>query len=323
MKPLRAREKADFYEQIAVLLDAGVPISRAVGMASDHIPRAGARAVVGRCSSRLLAGQTFSDSMAGDPWAWEAFEWSVLAAGEEAGKIGALARELGRYWRMMDETRRLILTGLLYPLLILHVAVVAGAVPVAISGGPRAAAMAVLVPLAVLYAVSWFLWELGTARVGRAWLRHLPLVGRAQSSLHALRFALCLRLQVEAGIPIFTALPRAARAAGGASLGRAADGAVERLRAGESVADVLPMLFSSDRRVPALIATGLESGRVGAVLRAIEEDAAGKWREAMGLLQVWFPRLVYFIAMGFAVWQIARLAAGIYGTYSEAASTPW
>ncbi|HPA20850.1 MAG TPA: type II secretion system F family protein [Verrucomicrobiae bacterium] len=320
---LRARDKADLYEQLAGLLEAGVPISRAVGMLRDRMARGAARSAIGHCSARMSKGETLSAAMLAEPRAWEAFESSVVAAGEEAGRLVPLARELGRYWRKMDETRRRILAGLVYPLLILHVAILAGSVPAAVAGGMGAYTRVVVVSLGVLYAMLWFLWELGNSAAGMLLCSHLPVVGTARSSLRGLRFALCLRLQVEAGIPILTALPRAARAAGGVSLGSRADAAVSRLRTGEPVAEVLPTLFAEDQRLTSLLATGVESGRIVGVLRAIEEDAAARWGESMALLQVWLPRMVYFAAMAFAVWQVARLAAGVYGAYGEAASLEW
>lgn len=318
MKRLSARDKAEFYEQLAALLESGIPIAKAVGMVSDHTARATARAAFERCSLALAEGRKLSDAMGGEPGAWEAFEASVFGAGEESGRMAPLAVELGRYWRTMDETGRLIVAGSVYPLLILHVAILAGNVPTAVTGGLGAFARGVGIALGALYSLAWFLWEFGSSGAGRKLSAHMPVIGEAQSSLRSLRCALCLRLQIEAGVPILTALPRAARAAGGASLGREADEAVKRLRSGEPASEVLPVLFAGDRRMPALLVTGVESGRLGAVLRAIEEDAARRWREAMGLVQLWLPRIVYFAAMAFAVWQISRLAGNIYGTYSEA-----
>ena len=320
---LRAREKADLYEQLAGLLEAGVPISQAVAMLRDRLAGRVGRSVMGRCSVQMSKGETLSAGMLAEPRVWEAFESSVVAAGEEAGWLVPLVRELGRYWRTMDETRRRVLAGLVYPLLILHVAIFAGNVPTAVAGGVGAYTRVVAVSLVVLYSAFWFLWEFGNSAAGVRLCGHLPVIGGALSSLRGLRFALCLRLQVDAGIPILTALPRASRAAGGAALGHRADAAVARLRAGEPVADVLRTLFADDQRLTSLLTTGVESGRIAEVLRAIEDDAAARWGESMALLQVWLPRLVYFAAMAFAVWQIARLAAGVYGAYGEAASLEW
>jgi type II secretory pathway component PulF len=320
MKALRARDKADLYEQLAGLLEAGVPIARAVGMLGDRAGGGAVASALRRCGARMSDGETLSASKAADGGAWQAFESEVVAAGEEAGRMVPLLREMGRYWRMMDETRRRVLAGLVYPMLVLHVAVLAGNVPVAVAGGMGAYARVVAISLFVIYSAMWFVWEFAGSAVGMGLLRRLPVVGTAVSALGALRFALCLRLQVEAGIPILTALPRAALAAGGRALGTRAEGAVRRLRDGAPVGEVLAGLFGGELRLTSLLATGVESGRIVEMLRLIEGDASARWAEAMALLQVWVPRAVYFLAMAFAVWQISRLAAGIYGAYGEAAA---
>lgn len=323
MIAMRARDKADLYEQLAGLLEAGVPITRAVGMLRDSMGGGAVASALRRCGARMSEGETLSASMAADGGAWQAFESEVVAAGEEAGRMVPLVRELGRYWRMMDETRRRVLAGLVYPMLILHVAVLAGNVPVAVAGGMGAYARAVAITLVVMYSAMWFGWEFARSAAGMGLLRRVPVVGGAISALGALRFALCLRLQVEAGIPILTALPRAALAAGGKALGARAEGAVRQLRDGAPVGVVLGGLFEGDLRLTSMLATGVESGRIVEMLRLIEGDASARWAEAMALLQVWVPRAVYFVAMAFAVWQIARLAAGVYGAYGEAASMEW
>lgn len=322
MKAQRAGDKAGSYEQLAGLLDAGIPISRAVVLLRDRMGGA-AGAALGRCARRMSEGETLSAAMAGDPVAWAGFESAVVAAGEEAGRLVPLVRELARYWRMMDETRRRVIAGLIYPLLILHVAILAGNVPVAVAGGAGAYAKVVAIWLLVVYAAAWFAWEAAGSGPGMGLLRRLPIVGGAMSALGRLRFALCLRLQVEAGIPILTALPRAAQASGGAALGARARRAADRLGEGEPIAGVMAELFAGDAALPAMIATGVESGRIVETLKVVEAEASARWEEAMALLQVWLPRAVYFLAMAVAVWQIARLAAGIYGAYGEAASIEW
>lgn len=320
---VRARDKADLYEQLAGLLEAGVPITRAIGMLRDRGAGGSVAPALRRCGARMADGQALSASMASDKAAWQAFESEVVAAGEEAGRMVPLLRELGRYWRMMDETRRRVLAGLVYPMLVLHVAIFAGNVPVAIASGVGAYARVVAVSLALMYAAMWFFWEIGVSRAGLGLLGRLPVFGAAVSALGSLHFALCLRLQVEAGIPILTALPRAALAGGGPAMAARAEGSVRRLRDGAPIGEVMGELFDRDARMPALLATGVESGRISEVLRMIEADASASWAEAMGLLQVWVPRALYFMAMAFAVWQIARLAAGIFGAYGEAASLEW
>lgn len=320
---LRARDKADLYEQLAGLLEAGVPVAQAVGMLRDRMGAGPMASALRRCGARMSDGQTLSASMAADGGTWQAFESEVVGAGEEAGRMVPLVRELARYWRMMDETRRRVLAGLVYPMLILHVAVLAGNVPAAVAGGMGAYARVVAISLVMIYSATWFVWELSGSAIGIRLVRRLPVVGGAASALGALRFALCLRLQVEAGIPILTALPRAALAAGGKALGARADGAVRQLRDGAPVGGVLGELFEGDLRLTSLLATGVETGRIAEMLRLIEGDASARWSEAMALLQVWVPRAVYFVAMAFAVWQIARLAGGIYGAYGEAASLEW
>lgn len=317
---MRADTKADIYEQLASLQAAGIAPLRAIESLRDRPPGREAGRVLGRWAANLRSGASLGGALPVETGKFEPFESAILSAGEESGRLEPLFRELARYWRRVSETRRCVAAGLVYPLLILNVAIIAGNVPVAIGHGAPVFGIRTASALAFLYALVWCGWELAGTPAAGPLLERLPVVGRALRSWRLFRFSLCLRLQVEAGVRILTALPRAFAAAGGPALAARGDDAVRRLSAGEPLGDVLAPLLHAPDRIRSILATGVESGRIPDTLRLLETEAAAAWEDAMNLLQTWLPRIVYFAAIAYAAWQIVAMAGSIANVYRDAAS---
>lgn len=320
---IRAGAKADLYDQLAALQAAGMPPLRTLETLRDRPPSREMGRMLGRWAAKVREGQTFSAALPLGTGGFEPFESAVIAAGEESGRLDALFRELGRYWRRMAETRRRVMAGLIYPLVLLHAAIIAGNVPAGVTGGAAAFAFPTLTALALLYALLWFGWELAGLPAFAAILERLPLAGRTLVSWRLFRFALCLRLQVEAGVRILTAVPRALAAAGGPALAARGEAAVRRLSAGEPLGDVLAPILGAPEGLRSMLATGVESGRLNETLKILETEASAAWEESVALLQTWLPRLIYFAAIAFAAWQIVRLAGSMTGAYKDAATMEW
>lgn len=151
---------AVFHESLAELLRAGMPIAQAVGAAGSaaggsHGGHASAWA------AHCQAGGTLASAMqAGGGRGMEA---ALVEAGERSGRLPELCRLWAGYVRQTLAARRMVLMRLLYPVFLVHLALVVLAVPYVV---PRVMA-GEAVSLAWLFAGPLVLW----AVILGVWLR--------------------------------------------------------------------------------------------------------------------------------------------------------
>lgn len=123
---------ATFHEQLAVTLDAGLPIVQAVQLASDT---AGGdlRAQGKQWSAGCATGQSLTDQLVSQP----PFDIALIKAGETSGRLPEMCRELAAHYRHRIALRTLVIGRLIYPVLLIHVTLLAmGIILVFMRGWP-------------------------------------------------------------------------------------------------------------------------------------------------------------------------------------------
>lgn len=154
MKP-SARKLAAWYYQMAQFLDAGIPLPQAVEECPGVAP-AGRAALV----ERLKAGDSLAQAL-GRSAQWMPEEDRVsLAFAASCGRLPDILRHLSSRRQLQADTARRMLTACIYPLLILHLAVIGGALPNMMSAesglvwDDQVALVRIVLPLAVFWFVA-------------------------------------------------------------------------------------------------------------------------------------------------------------------------
>src|SRR5260221_9508608 len=124
---------ATFYDQLRVLLSAGMPIVQALdlaaGVAASPHRELGRGWSAGCAGGAALAVQL---AQSGEP----PLAVAMVRAGEASGRLPELCGEIAGHCRHAIALRTLVIGRLIYPAGLLHVALVAAAVPaVAMRGG--------------------------------------------------------------------------------------------------------------------------------------------------------------------------------------------
>lgn len=117
---------ATFFDQLRTLLKAGMPIGQALSLAANS---AGSphRQLGHQWSTGCQQGQPLADQMVA---AGEApLEIALVRAGEASGSLPELCGEIASYYRHLLSLRMMVISRLIYPAMLLHVALVAVAVP--------------------------------------------------------------------------------------------------------------------------------------------------------------------------------------------------
>ncbi|MBT7298377.1 MAG: hypothetical protein HN849_02635, partial [Victivallales bacterium] len=119
MPSLKAR--IQFYNTLATLEEAGVPRIRALQTALPYGFAAPAKQMA---HALQVEGITMREAMVQLPRLFSGFECNMVAVGEATGRMDTVCRSLAMWYEFVGSVRSKIISGLLYPLLVYHLAAI-------------------------------------------------------------------------------------------------------------------------------------------------------------------------------------------------------
>ena len=127
-KPHRAAKLEDtltFFHQLSTLVTSGTPLLQALKIAATQCESIKLRAILELITARVAAGSTFHAAAAAYPQIFE-FQWiEAIRTGEVTGKMAQVLVELNKQIRDSRETKRKVKASLMYPCILIVVAVLA------------------------------------------------------------------------------------------------------------------------------------------------------------------------------------------------------
>lgn len=236
----------NFCRYLSVFLTAGVPILEALEIIRSDTPDKKLKRTIADISLALRTGDNLSTSVAAHSKAFPPFFVSMLSSAEETGQLAPVLGQIAAYIERDIEAKRKIKSALIYPAVVVVLAVVAIAVLVGFVL-PRFVTFfkefdaKLPLPTRILIAVSEFTVQYGifialaivvlvvgtgVARVrpkgrlvfDRVLLR-LPLVAKVVTFAVVERFCRILSSMVQAGVPLPVALDLAATGASNRAFG--------------------------------------------------------------------------------------------------------
>ncbi|MEF8704047.1 MAG: type II secretion system F family protein [Candidatus Accumulibacter sp. UW26] len=300
-RPVAARRVAFplrlFSQELAVLLDAGIPLLEALETLCEKESEARVAAVIGALITGLRDGQPLSATLVAQPAAFDTLFCAIIAASERSGQIAAALRQHARYLGWVDELRARIASATIYPLLLLAVG---GAVVMflLLFVLPRFAAvfegqgrdlpwaslalmafgrfagehrLAVLAPAAALPLALFAAWRRSALRNGFAGLLgRSPWIGPRLRVLALARCYRTLAMLLAAGVPAAAAL-HLAGAVIAAPFRPALAAATQRVEEGVRLSDALEAQGLATPVARRMLRVGERSGELAAML---EQTAA-------------------------------------------------
>jgi type II secretory pathway component PulF len=320
------------------LLEAGLPVSRALAAFGDVAPDGWQPALPG-LTAGVREGQSLGAALAASPIEIPLVVIGMVQAGEAGSGLSAAVIRAADLMETAAATRAAIRGALVYPLIL----TVAGSASLALLVGvvlPRfarvladlgaalpATTRAVLdltavvragaLPGAIAVAVGlggWRAW-IGTAS-GRArwdaWLLTLPLVGTIRRAAGSARVSAAVASLLESGVPLAPALLAGARAAGDAALEARLMDARGVVIAGTPLSHALTATHATTPTVVRLVRAGEESGRLAEMLsRAAVLEAERARRLVTGAVRLLEPALILVFG-GIVAFVAAALLQAVY-----------
>lgn len=318
-----ATHKHLFYTELAKLLDAGFDIRKAAGVLRDTALPPAQSALLKDLDRGLQAGQSIAAAFGQDTAAISELERGIIGAGERGGKLGPAFQHLADYFGMLATARREIISGMIYPLVVLHMGFFIGTVPTALMHGGKSVwgiFGGFIITLLIAYAVAFLLFlairsVLAMAPANPAvdaLINRIPWVGQARRNMAMARFCKVYHSCLLAGVAMSETVTMASHASASGLVREAGKGVAEAARHGQMIG---PRLMESDafpRTFARSYVTGEEAGTLdtdlGRWARLFQEESMTSVRKAA----VMIPKVLYFIILGFVAWKIISFFNGYY-----------
>jgi len=123
-----AEDVQAFFQQLSTMFRAGTPIYDAITISGAQCQSIKLRAVIENVAQRVASGQSLNSSLANYPQ-YFLIEWiEVIRSGEDSGQLGKVLEKLTVQMIAAQELRGKLVSAMMYPIIILCVAVGAIAV---------------------------------------------------------------------------------------------------------------------------------------------------------------------------------------------------
>src|SRR6202166_2992382 len=114
----RRRDVLFFTQELSTLLNAGVPLDRALAITGELTERPHFRFIVLDVLRVLKGGRSLADSLATHPEYFSDLYVNMVRAGEAGGSLAVIFERLSEFERSRDDLRGYIISSMIYPALL-------------------------------------------------------------------------------------------------------------------------------------------------------------------------------------------------------------
>lgn len=333
--------------EAAVLLNAGLPLDRALALALDNVEDPVLRADFAALLKRVKEGEPLSRAMGHNPAMFPPIAQAMAEAGEANGRLGAALDRLAAVQAQAEEVRAIVVGALIYPIILIVIAVAiilmmllfvvpqfdqlfaqsAGKLPpesiavLAASRGLRA------------YGLYWLAGVAGTWLVARTWLARastraaadravlrVPQLGALVRHIETARFARTLGALVDGGVAVPAALAVAHRTIGNRSMSLAIGAVVGIVKEGGGLTRPLAESGALPRLAIGFLRTGEEISQLGPMLGRLADVLDADVKLRLQRLVAFMTPLITVALGGAVALIIAAIMSAILGFNDVAVS---
>src|SRR3990170_6616754 len=280
--------------QLATLLASGLTVEQSLSALIEEATAPITREVLSGVKTEVTAGLSLAGALGSYDKSFPDFYRALVHGGEESGALPTVLQHLADYLDARQALKQKTSLALLYPVLVTLVAIgivtglLAFVVPqivqvfqqsrqnlplltralIALSGALQVAWP--FLALAAIGAAVAARLALRRDAVRRSWhgaLLRLPWLGTLIRGVNTSRFASMLAILVGGGVPLLSALNSGARVMTNLVMREAVEGAIERVREGESLARALGATHAFAPLMVHLVASGEVSGKLEQMLQ--------------------------------------------------------
>ncbi|MBI2438777.1 MAG: type II secretion system F family protein [Lentisphaerae bacterium] len=325
---VKRRQLAILTRQLSTLIDAQVPLLRALQILQKQEPSAGLKEIIGELSEAVEGGSTFAEALSQHPRVFDKLFVNMVKAGEVGGVLQVTLSRLTEFVEKAEKIRARVRGAMIYPIVVLVMALgittflMVGVIPKftevfkeGLGKGKEMPALTQFVIAASNTMVQRFLPIIGViagvivsfklfgrSRFGRLLLDKLtlraPIFGSLVLRVNVSRFARTLGTLLSSGVQILQALTIVRETAGNEVVSRAVQAVHDSIKEGETMAVPLESARVFPSMVVSMITVGEETGRLPEMLVKIADTYDTEVDATVdGLTSIIEPILIIFLAV--------------------------
>jgi type IV pilus assembly protein PilC len=124
-KKIKLDDKMTFFQQLSTLINSGTPMLQAIRISSQQNPSTKMRQVLSDIATSVAAGSALNAAAERHPEVFEHHWIGVIRTGEITGQMGSVLLELNKQIRESRDTRKKVVGSLMYPMILICVAITA------------------------------------------------------------------------------------------------------------------------------------------------------------------------------------------------------
>ncbi|GAO02292.1 type II secretion system F family protein [Anaeromyxobacter sp. PSR-1] len=311
MSGVTTKDLLVFTRQFSVMIDAGLPLVQALDIIATQADNAEFRKVLSTVKVKVESGSTFADALGEHPKVFDELFVQLVRAGEIGGILDTILQRLGAYIEKNEKLKRRVKGAMVYPAIVLTVAVGVVAVLIAFVvptfekmfkdfGGAMPAPTQFLIDISHGFRNYWYVFvgvpvvlfvafKVAT-RKGRGqeiWhdlVLKMPVFGPLIRKVAVARFTRTLGTMLSSGVPILDALEIVAKSAGNRTIERGIMYVRAKISEGKNIAGPLAETKVFPAMVVQMIGVGEATGAMDAMLNKIADFYDDEVDVAVGAL---------------------------------------
>jgi type II secretory pathway component PulF len=244
-KQMNNKELSQFYYDLSVIANSGLTVEQGL-ITMKHGKKGTTLWMIDGMQYHISRGGTLWEGMAQYPKFFDDFQVMIIKGAEVSGTLPETCKGLSRYFEMRHKEKKRLLAGLIYPVILLHAAVLLPPLKYLVVDNLEQSYWSKVLPsLLIAYGIVgilYFTWK-KFCRTGKRRERideiilKLPLIGKLARGTALVRVLRTLANLNNAGIEPVRAARTAAQTAGNAAVTRDLSGALPVLEHGGTFAD--------------------------------------------------------------------------------------
>lgn len=295
---IRLKDRNVFFRQLANLMEAGMPIVRALNTLKKQSTNPKLTATIEQLLENVKEGNGLAEALERQPDVFPPIYSNLVRAGESGGMLEDVLWRIVSFGEQEEDLRGKALSAMIYPIFLLLVSSTAVFILVsfvfpkfikvfedfnATLPLPTRIVMglcdfmgnywwAVILAIAALVGgfISYKRTEAGRRQLDILWLS-IPVIGGVVQRFEMAKFARTLGTLMDNGVPVLTALRITTETLGNRAIAEELAQVHARVTEGDSISDGLTHTKHFPPMVVNMFAVGEESGRVGAVTNRIAD----------------------------------------------------
>ncbi len=292
---MNAHRKHIFYHQISVMLEGGLTILSAL----ELLRKTGdykVKKVASVLHNGIQKGEQVYKLMQKD---FTSLEINIIKAGELSGRLPEVLKTLSKYFEKVDITRKRLITGIVYPVFLLHCAILLPSLPYLILKGPVHYIVSVFPALLVLYAMFFLFIGLKNFSIKLEFLDKLkiriPFLGNFIKTKASINFLSSFACLYNAGVNIISAVRISIPGMGNIFLQRNMQSVLSEIEKGATLSSAISLNPYLKPVLVDMIRIGEEGGRLEDMLNKSIDILQQDFDTSIERFVQIFPLIVYLL----------------------------